>query len=690
MRATKTRGVPLRQHWISKGNFPRPRRASSLLKRPFWSSAAPSYPLILLVALVLLIPGQLMFGVSRASASQLPSVVIDNVPNYILLGTASKIEFHVQSDAGQAGQSVLFLVYPKITSRSGFDQIRAHGSIGYPLIIAPSTPLGQLAASGSSYQLPIQIDSSQGTGTTPVLPSCATGCQGVYPLAIRVINTTTGNVVSQTTVPIIILETPNAHPLNVVPVVEIAPTTAPSVLSQFVSFLASTPQMSLTVAPYGQAVASLTSSRRYQGAIGQLTGWAKQPNHQIIATTFSPVTPECALSGSVPGSFQDQLTSTRQLLSRNAIAQSGLTYYFSGRPTKKGIELISRLGFAAAILPPSSYPPGLPLTLVTPLIDRRAKLSELVADPGIASDLSLSADASVASEVAVADLGQVYFDAPNSASPRSVTTLLTIDNSSSLAIAEAFLSRVESTPLLSSKSAQQALTAFSASTDKESEVSAQTRNSSCPSTTPVANASRLIRAFSSVQPPKAILSRLNEQLLVAEGNELPTSDSSNLISSIRSTITSQLNAINVVQGGALTLTSKTANIPISLVSQLKYPLSLVVHIHSDKLTLPRGSSKLTRIQQSSVTVSFSASTKALGTFPMSVTLSTPSGLLLKTTELEIRSTSFSLVGIVLTGGSLLVLIVWWIRSPSKRRKAELAAAGDVSPATETGGGGQDE
>ena len=61
-------------------------------------------------------------------------------------------------------------------------------------------------------------------------------------------------------------------------------------------------------------------------------------------------------------------------------------------------------------------------------------------------------------------------------------------------------------------------------------------------------------------------------------------------------------------------------------------------------------------------------TRASGVFKVGVAFASPDrGLLLSSGEVDVRSTATSVVGIVLSLGAVLVLVVWWLRTSRKRR-----------------------
>jgi hypothetical protein len=111
-------------------------------------------------------------------------------------------------------------------------------------------------------------------------------------------------------------------------------------------------------------------------------------------------------------------------------------------------------------------------------------------------------------------------------------------------------------------------------------------------------------------------------------------------------------------------------------------------LSSDKLLFPNGetvwSAPWTLHPHSNVYY-VNVKSRASGLFRLDVTLHAPGGSLrLATGELSVRSTSSSVVGVVLTAGAVAVLVVWWVRTSLRRRAARRAedqadAAGSDPP-----------
>jgi hypothetical protein len=135
---------------------------------------------------------------------------------------------------------------------------------------------------------------------------------------------------------------------------------------------------------------------------------------------------------------------------------------------------------------------------------------------------------------------------------------------------------------------------------------------------------------------------------------------------------------------SVTLTARGGRIPITVVSNASYPIAATLVLSSDKLLFPNGetvwSTSWTLHANSNVKY-VKVQSRASGLFRLDVRLQAPGGALrLATGELSVRSTSSSVVGVVLTAGAVAVLVVWWVRTSLRRRAARRAEEDGDQPA----------
>jgi hypothetical protein len=133
---------------------------------------------------------------------------------------------------------------------------------------------------------------------------------------------------------------------------------------------------------------------------------------------------------------------------------------------------------------------------------------------------------------------------------------------------------------------------------------------------------------------------------------------------------------------SFTITARRSELPIRITNNATRKVTVLLRFQGTRLQV-NGGHPLTAVLQpgaNSLTVPVLARTS--GEFTMVVEIRTADGaLLLSSTDLRIRSTVVSGVGVVLAAGALTFLVVWWaltIRRERRRRRDD--PPGAVAPA----------
>ena len=121
----------------------------------------------------------------------------------------------------------------------------------------------------------------------------------------------------------------------------------------------------------------------------------------------------------------------------------------------------------------------------------------------------------------------------------------------------------------------------------------------------------------------------------------------------------------------VTLTSSSGKVPLNLENRLQYPASVRIVLNSAKLDFPEGSViEETLAPAQTTTINLPVETRASGAFPLNVTITSADGTLpVATTRYTVRSTAISGVGLVLSIGAGLFLLIWWARHFRTARRA---------------------
>jgi hypothetical protein len=202
---------------------------------------------------------------------------------------------------------------------------------------------------------------------------------------------------------------------------------------------------------------------------------------------------------------------------------------------------------------------------------------------------------------------------------------------------------------------------------------------------------RQLAAFAGVvEPNSAWLDSADRGILISRASPLEADDRSErklsspaaYLQGADRMVKSVTSKVRGPKGQRVTLTSRRASIPISLLNATGRPLQVRVRLKSDQLRFLDGNERFLTLAPQNTTERFRVESRSTGAFPLDITVTSPDGaLLVNSSELTIRSTVVSGVGAVLTAGAGIFLLVWWgndlrrhrRRSGRARRQGRIAA-----------------
>jgi hypothetical protein len=136
-----------------------------------------------------------------------------------------------------------------------------------------------------------------------------------------------------------------------------------------------------------------------------------------------------------------------------------------------------------------------------------------------------------------------------------------------------------------------------------------------------------------------------------------------------------LSRIKIPSASTVTLTSSRAQIPLTFRNDADRRVRIHLSLASSKLLFPDGTDRDVELQPGkNQTVRIAVETRSSGTYPLSLTVTTAGGLPIQTSQVTVRSSFVSGVGVFLTVGALLFLAGWWGWDIRRRRRARRAAA----------------
>jgi hypothetical protein len=203
------------------------------------------------------------------------------------------------------------------------------------------------------------------------------------------------------------------------------------------------------------------------------------------------------------------------------------------------------------------------------------------------------------------------------------------------------------------------------------------RNVSIPAAATRSARQRLNNFRSIVDDGNPAYTLLDEQLLTANSADLRASRQRTYVSGVEHSLDTELSRIQT-PGGSIRLTARGGQIPVTFRNSTGYPVHVVVTVRSDKLEFPGGGgshplNEITRkldLVRRNETSRFAVQTRASGAFPLLVTLQSPDGsLVVSHTQITVRSTAASGVGLLLSAAAGLFLLAWWGRHFLHGRRA---------------------
>ena len=174
---------------------------------------------------------------------------------------------------------------------------------------------------------------------------------------------------------------------------------------------------------------------------------------------------------------------------------------------------------------------------------------------------------------------------------------------------------------------------------------------------------------------------LERHLLLATAEGLTATERRAHIATVTTTIDAMAGTISTPATFALTLTAREGTIPLTIRNDSGEPLHVSVRLRSQKLEFPDGDTIERVLTEETTRIDIAVRARASGAFPLEVNVTTPDGRRsLSMTRYTVRSTVVSGVGLILSGGAGLFLVVWWARHWRRTRRSAKLVALDGHPA----------
>jgi len=607
------------------------------------------------------------------------------------------VQIHVAQPLDQVLVDVA--VYGVLGSRSGYEQSLTTGWSGYVV----SHPLRDVPLTSLSPDKSGTIHLSIPTGS--LAPQLHLNGPGVYPVIVAIRSRGIGAPLAQFTTDLI--ATPatvtrklavawvvpvHAAPAN--PAVPDAPLPADEVaqLTAEVDALASHPSVPVSLEATPDTLAALaTTEPATVNRLGQsLTA------REVLAGTWVPTPIASMLAEGLGNEVSLSLTrGTDELTAALGTQVTGRAWVVDGPVDADALSFLRFSQFDRVVLPeadlgPNPDPEG--RTTVQPFEvagSDQTLIRAGVADAALAAHFVNQPDPVLAAHQLLADLAQIYGDAPGDREQRGVIVVPPTSWVPDAAFLDAFLSGLQASPLLTGV---QLDTFFD-------DVPPASGSDGGPLIRPIVTDGAAIRTTASgllvdnqraarsqlqsigrfLPSSSAVYPRLERMLLDVSSSDLTPIQRTLGFDALAQAEHAVLGQVELPTTRTITLTARKGHLPVSVVSLSDDPLQVLLQVESDKLKFAgAGSSNsatfpLTLHKGNNPIIDLTVEARTSGAFPLHLTVLTPDGgLVIARTTFTVQSTALSGVGVFLSVGAGLFLVVWWSRHAWKARRAAQA------------------
>jgi len=615
------------------------------------------------------------------------------------------------NDASEMGQSMGATPVLRVLAHA---TAAVSASPGGGVATACATVLPDASASAPTTVPPNSVACP--AGSTSVTLGCMPGnasCGDVYPVSVALYRQGTAAPLSRFTTFLTYQEPDRpgspgpGGPLRVGLIVPISihfspalsrpPAAALKVEDALTGVLASHRGVAFTVAANPASVTSMVADGKAgRRTRAQLQSFASAPdNDQVITQPFVPIDVAALAGAGLTGEIGAQLVRGTSLLRAAGLHPTAGTWVDTSSDFSNGNATQLGNGLAAAgadhvIIDDTDLEPAGPDTLTYAQtfslgVGHGSHVTAAAANSGVDGLFTADpGDPVLAANQIVASLEFIHFENPFEPDPRGIVVEPPASWQPSSTLITTLLDEMVGNPALSAVTMNDFFSKVARGGNKEP-VSRHLKAGSPPKSAVISAASaqrlstaraRLTSFIAAVDGHPAVLTELSDLMLATENKAFDASERALALSIFTQHFGDELNLISLANQGSITFTSRTAAIPVSVVSAAPFTVKVVVSLESDKFTFPDGTERTLVLDRSTTPVRIEARSRTSGDrLPVGVTLTTPDGqLVIARAALTVHATSISLVGVALTALAALVLLVWWVRTWRKGRRRRPRAA----------------
>jgi len=470
----------------------------------------------------------------------------------------------------------------------------------------------------------------------------------------------------------------------------VLPADQAAAVTTVVDALASHPNVALTLDATADTLAALsTTDPATVNRLGQALA-----GREVLASTWVPTPIPAMLVDGLANEVSLSLTRGSDSVTAQLGTQvAGRTWVQEGPVDQNTLSFLRGAQFDRVVLPESDLGPNPDprgKTTVPPFEvagSDQTLVRAAVADGALADHFVNQPDPVLAAHQLLADLAQIYGDAPGDPEARGVIVAPPASWTPNAAFLDALLGALGSSPLLAPVPVDSFFDTVPPASARDGGPLIRTvvpDDASIRSTATglLADEQRAARAqlesVGRLLPPSdtTVYPRLERNLLEVPSTDWTPISRALALDALSRAVHAVVAQVQLPTTRTITMTARKGHLPISVVSLSDQPLQVLLQVESDKLkfagsgTANTATFPLTLHKGNNPIIDLTVEARTSGAFPLHLTVLTPDGgLVVARTTFTVQSTALSGVGVFLSVGAGLFLVVWWSRHAWKARRA---------------------
>lgn len=410
----------------------------------------------------------------------------------------------------------------------------------------------------------------------------------------------------------------------------------------------------------------------------------------VLAGPFASTSPDALVDAGLDGELSRHLDAARRVAVEVLGRQPGDTWWAGDDLSEAGAEALAEVGVANVVVAEEQVEPLraglLSLSLAQPFLvpAGRTELDALAVDDVVLAHLGTDLSPALEANRLLTELAMLWFEQPGISRAAAVPLDEDVRPEVLAALVEALRDTDVLDPVVPGDAFDRAEPLVQPGGDRvdrellpedPAPIAAAVRRGIDDGRTQVTGMASLLGVGRAGADPDGEAARARvatgeAHLLLATSTALTRADQEAHLEAVATEVRSLVDAVSTPAHETVTLTARDGTVPMTVRNDGDVALHVVVHLSSTKLEFPDGQDVPLVLEPGSTRLDVPVRARASGSIPLEATITSPDGsLVLAELDYSIRSTAVAGVGVVLSAGAALFLLVWWARHWHRTRRS---------------------